>query len=125
VSESSTTIDVAEEMSSNVSRHNYRISVKNSSGEPVSGQEVIIAKTGDGSFAPNFRSDEIRRTTNDAGEAVFIWYRGGVFTRRVKATITLTAAEGQTISAERYEDTSADVGISYIERPFKLPPQRV
>src|SRR5688572_31111061 len=112
-------------MSSNVSRHNYRISVKNSSGEPVSGQEVIIAKTGDGSFAPNFRSDEIRRTTDDSGEAVFIWYRGGVFTRGVKAKITVTAAEGQAVSAERYEDTTPEVGISYVERPIRISPPRV
>jgi len=125
VSESSTTIDISEEMSSNVSRHNYRISVKSSSGEPVSGQEVVIAKTGDGSFAPNFRSDEIRRVTDDAGEAVFIWYRGGVFTRRVRATITLTAAEGQTIGAERFEDTTPEFGVSYVERPIRISPPRV
>jgi len=122
----SPTVSILEVPSSQVSRRFYKIVAKNAAGEPASGVEASITKTGDGSFAPNFRSDDIKRVTGANGESdVFIWYRNGVYLRNARCTITAIGPEGINIEIVETENPQGGYEVSYVERPFKLPPKRV
>jgi hypothetical protein len=128
VSESQTTatVSILEVPSSQISRHFYKVAVKNGAGEAVNGAEVVINLSGDGSFAPNFRSDEIRRVTEAEGESgVFTWYRSGIYLRNCRSTITATAPDGHSVEIIETEDPQAEYSVSYVERPIRLPPNRV
>ena len=120
-------VSILEVPSSQVSRRFYKPVVKNAAGEPVSGAEVTMALTGDGSFAPNFRSQEIKRVTGNNGEGeVFTWYRFGIYLRNCKSTIEATAAgDGQSVELVETEDPQGEVKISYVATEIKLKPQRV
>jgi hypothetical protein len=125
-SQTSATVSILEVPSSQVSRRFYKVAVKDSAGEAVEGVEVAIVLTGDGSFAPNFRSDDIRRVTETAGESgVFTWYRSGIYLRNCRSTITATAPEGHQVEIIETEDPQGEFKVSYVERPIRLPPQRV
>lgn len=120
------TVSILEVPSSQVSRRYYKVAVKDAAGEPVNGVEAVITLTGDGSFAPNFRSDDIRRVTEKDGESgVFTWYRSGVYLRNCRSTITVTAPVGHSVEIIETEDPQAEYRISYVEHEFKLPPKRV
>jgi hypothetical protein len=119
-------VSILEVPSSQVSRRFYKPVVKNAAGELVSGAEVTMALTGDGSFAPNFRSQEIKRVTGDNGEAeVFTWYRFGIYLRDCKSRIEASAGEGQNVELIETDDPKAEVKISYVPTEIKLKPQRV
>src|SRR5687768_8486828 len=92
------TVSIFEAPSSQVSRRFYKAAVKNAAGEAIQGAEVTMTLTGDGSFAANFRSQEIKRSTGENGESeVFTWFRFGIYLRNCKGTIEATAGEGQTV----------------------------
>lgn len=119
-------VQIDEPVSSSVSKHVYKIILKDEAGQPVSGEEVSISMTGSGGFEMSFASDAIKRTTDDAGEATFTWYRRGIFTRGVKATVTAEAGRAGTIlSLERVTELPPDVSMSWVKTEFKLPPPRV
>jgi hypothetical protein len=120
------TVSILEVPSSTVSRRFYKIVARNAAGEPARGVEASISKTGDGSFAPNFRSDDIKRVTGENGESdAFIWYRNGVYLRNAKSTITATGPDGVTVEIVETENPQGEYGVSYVERPITLPPKRV
>ena len=125
-STSPNTVSIFEAPSSQVSRRFYKPVVKNAAGEAVKGAEVTMTLTGDGSFAPNFRSQEIKRITGDNGEAeVFTWFRFGIYLRNCKGTIEATAGEGNQVELIETDDPQAEVKISYVPTEIRLKPQRV
>ena len=125
-SQTITSVQIDEPVTSTVSKHTYKIILKGSGGLPVAGEEVTISMVGSGGFAVNFHSDEIKRTTDQAGEAEFAWYRRGIFTRGVKATVSASVGKPDcTLELERVAETPSEFTVSYVERPIKLPPRRV
>lgn len=127
MAESQTTavVEIEEPVTSSVDRHVYRVLLRDQAGQPVGGEEITISMVGSGGFAPNFHSDEIKRTTNEQGEAEFTWFRRGIFTRGVKATVT-ASAEGadRTIELER-QDADTGTKISYVPTQIRISPPRV
>lgn len=128
MSESTTpnVVSIFEAPSSQVSRRFYKPVVTDASGAPVRGAEVTVSITGDGSFAPNFRSLEIKRVTGDDGTGEFFtWYRFGIYLRNCRSTLTAVAGEGQQVALQEIENPEAELPISYVEQPIKLRPPRV
>jgi hypothetical protein len=112
--------------SSQVSRRFFRPVVRNGAGEPVGGAEVTVSLTGDGSFAANFRSIEIKRVTGEDGIGdAFAWHRFGIYLRNCKGTIEATAGDGQSVELIEVENPDAALTISYVPVQIKLKPQRV
>lgn len=125
-SQTTATVSILEVPSSQVSRHYYKVVARNATGEAVVGVEVAITLTGDGSFAPNFRSDDIRRLSEESGESkVFTWYRSGIYLRNARATITATAPGEVQLAIVETENPEEEFSVSYVERPIRLPPNRV
>jgi len=119
-------VQIDEPVTSSVSKHVYKVSLKDGDGQPVTGEELTISMTGSGGFAPSFHSDEIKRTTDEAGEAEFTWYRRGIFTRGVKATVSVTASSSdRTVTVERVTETGPDLEISYVRQEIRISPPRV
>ena len=91
--------------SSNVARMYFRIAARNADGSPLAGVEVRVTLEGDGSLQPNFDSKSVVRTTSDDGNAEVTWYRRNIFTRDLKATLTVTSPD--TNSTVAIEETEA------------------
>ena len=122
----SASMTIAEVASSTVSKLIYKIVLRLSAGEPVAAEDVILTIEGDGSFAPNFHSHEVKRETDAAGEARVTWYRRSVYLRNVKAILTATATQpDRSVTLEVTDETPPDVKISFAKEEFKLPPVRV
>jgi hypothetical protein len=93
--------------SSNVGRMYFRISVRNTDGSPLAGVELRVTLEGDGSLQPNFDSKSVVRTTGDDGNAEVTWYRRNIFSRNIKATLTVTSADqSSTVVLEETEAPS-------------------
>jgi hypothetical protein len=118
-------VSFSEPVSSPTTRRVYELRVADASGNPLSGLQLEVMLTGDGSFAPNFSSKEIRRETDEAGKASFDWYRRSIFNRQVNATITVgTTRDDCSIEIELIPESQAAAQqgpkVSYVQRPFKL-----
>jgi hypothetical protein len=95
------------EKSSNVGRMYFRISARQADGSPLTGVELRITLEGDGSFQPNFDnfdSKSVARVTDAEGGAEVTWYRRNIFSRDVKATLTVTSPDqNSTVAVEETE----------------------
>ena len=119
-------VSILEVPSSQVSRRFYKPVVRNAAGEAVAGVEVTMTLTGDGSFAPNFRSQEIKRVTDDKGEGeIFTWHRFGIYLRNCKGTIEATAGDGNSVELVETENPEGELKISYVPTQIRLTPPRV
>lgn len=95
------------EKSSNVGRMYFRISARQADGSPLKGVELRITLEGDGSFQPNFDSKSVARVTDAEGSAEVTWYRRNIFSRDVKATLTVTSPDqNSTVAVEETEAPS-------------------
>jgi len=79
--------------SSNVARMYFRIAVRKSDGSPLTGVELRLTLEGDGSFQPNFDSKSVVRVPDAEGNAEVTWYRRNIFSRDIKATLTVTSPD--------------------------------
>ncbi|HEY4684596.1 MAG TPA: hypothetical protein VII57_00985 [Dehalococcoidia bacterium] len=105
---SSESVSISEPDKSLVSRHVYRLTLRDASGQPLVGKEVVVALQGDGSLAPGFSSKEVRREMDEAGAALVMWYRRGISGRDVKAVLSVTdAPPDSSVAFERLSDEKA------------------
>lgn len=123
---SDATVSITEAFESTVSRHSYRLTLQGANGEPLAGREVTVRIEGDGSLAPTFDAKEMKRETDDEGCLLITWYRRGIFTRGVKATLTVLAPDPDVVvSLERVTEAPGEGGtwISYPDRPIRISPR--
>lgn len=69
------------------SRFNYRLTLRDASGQPLAG-DVVLSVEGDGSLQPGHDAKTITRETDAQGEVLFAWFRRSIFGRDVKATVS-------------------------------------
>ncbi len=118
-------VSIFEEASSNTTRRHYRILLTDESGAPVAGEDVVLTLVGDGSFVPNFKSEEIKRESDAEGKSQFTWYRRSIFGRDVKATVSAQADKpGRAVSLEEILDKPPELAINWVPEVFKLRPPR-
>jgi hypothetical protein len=106
---------ISEAQTSLVSRYSFELTITQPDGTPVAGSEAVAVLEGDGSFAPNFSSKEIRRVTNEQGKASFVWYRRSIYGRDVKATVNVSTVD-ESLSLEmtnEVADGTSGVSVSY------------
>jgi hypothetical protein len=110
-----TAIEIFEPANSGAGRHTYLISVRKSNGEPYPGVDVAIKMEGAGSLAPAMSSTAIYRETDAAGAARFTWFRRSIFSRDVKASLSISvASEGARLSVE---ETAAESAHTSYQQP--------
>src|SRR5438309_4208119 len=108
-------IQIFEPAGGGAGRHTYVASVKKENGEPLAGVDVKIAMRGDGSLAPAMSSAEIYRETDAAGKARFTWYRRSIFSRDVKATLSLSVAAAD--ASLSFEETAPEAATTSYQVP--------
>lgn len=70
------------------SRFDYTVTLRDASGQPLAGKDVVISCEGDGSLQPGHNAKELVRETNAEGQVTFQWFRRGIFGRDVRATVS-------------------------------------
>jgi hypothetical protein len=123
--ETTASVQIEEPPSSTVSRHYYKLVLKDAAGSPLAGKDIVITVEGDGSFAHNFLSNEIRRETDDNGEAQFTWFRRSVYLRTARARVTASYAGEGSLTLEELEEAPPGVSISWKPDEIRIPPRRV
>jgi hypothetical protein len=118
-------VQIEEIPSSTVSRHYYKLVLKDAGGSPLAGKDVVITVEGDGSFAHNFLSNEIHRETDENGEAQFTWFRRSVYLRTARAKVTATYASDASLTIAELEEAPPGVSISWKPDEIRIPPRRV
>ena len=103
--------------SSNLARMYFRIAVRNADGSPLTGTELRATLEGDGSFQPNFDSKSVVRVPDADGNAEVTWYRRNIFTRDIKATLTVTSPDQS--STVVLEETQAPPEVKMAWTPKK------
>lgn len=124
-SQTTATVTIEEPVTSTVDRHIYKMVLRDDAGQPVSGAEITVSMTGSGGFATNFHSDEIKRTTDESGEAEFTWFRRGIFTRGVKATVTASVERGDCTLEFVRQEVDTGMKVDWVPTQIRLSPPRV
>ncbi len=119
-SEAAGSIDIAEPTNTAANRLAFKLRLTDSKGAPLAGREVNVEIVGDGSFAINFSSKEIKRQTDEAGEAKVVWFRRGIYGRKVRGTISGRPNDGEgTIAWEPTEDEMGTM-MSWTPEDFRV-----
>ena len=107
-------IDIAEAANTDVTRLAFKLRLTDANDVPLAGREVNVEIDGDGSFAINFSSKEIKRVTDDAGEAVVAWFRRGIYGRKIRGTISGSPGNGEgSLAWELTDDSDAGTVVGY------------
>ncbi len=98
---SAVTVEIAESATGGAGRHTYVAILRDRDGNVVAGKDVLFALQGDGSLAPGFSSQQIRRETDESGTTRITWYRRSIYGRAVKARLSVSSVEpGCSVSVE-------------------------
>ena len=118
--EEANSIDIVEPANTAANRLAFKLRLTDTSGAALAGRDVEVELQGDGSFAINFSSKEIKRLTDEAGEATVVWFRRGIYGRKVRGTISGRPAEGEGTVA--WEPTDDDTGpiLSWTPENFRV-----
>ncbi len=113
-------IDIAEAVSAEETKLAFKLRLTNAKGTPLAGREVSVELQGDGSFAINFSAKEIKRLTDEAGEAVVVWFRRGIYGRKLRGTISGRPDDGE--GALAWEPTEEDTGtmVDYTQETLRI-----
>ena len=103
-------IDIAEAANTAADRLAFKLQLTDAKDAPLAGREVNVELQGDGSFAINFSSKEIKRETDESGEAKVVWFRRGIYGRKVRGTISGRPDDGEgTVAWELIEEDTGTV----------------
>ena len=113
-------IDIAEAVSADDTKLAFKLRLTDAKGAPLAGREVSVELQGDGSFAINFSAKEIKRLTDEAGEAVVVWFRRGIYGRKLRGTISGSPDDGEGTLA--WEPTEEDTGmmVDYTQEALRI-----
>jgi hypothetical protein len=70
------------------SRLDFKVTLRDASGQPLAGKDIVLRIEGDGSLQPGHDAKQIVRETNARGEVTFSWFRRSIFGRDVKAEVS-------------------------------------
>ncbi len=119
-SETVETIEIDEPANAAAGRLAFKLRLTDAKDAPLAGREVNVELQGDGSFAINFSSKEIKRLTDEAGEAVVVWFSRGIFGRKVRGKISGSPEDGEgTVAWEPTEDEMGTI-LSWTPDDFKV-----
>ncbi len=119
-SETAGSIEIAEPANAAANRLAFKLRLTDAKDAPLAGREVNVEIEGDGSFAINFSSKEIKRLTDEAGEAVVVWFSRGIYGRKVRAKISGRPDDGE--GSVVWEPTEDDMGtiLSWTPDDFRV-----
>jgi hypothetical protein len=101
-------------------RFDYKVTLRDGTGQALAAKDVLLAVEGDGSLQPGHDAKSITRETNAEGEILFSWFRRSIFGRDVKATVS---AEPRDLPDAQIDLESAEVeqvNTSYRTRTYPL-----
>ena len=100
---------ISQPASSNTVRLYWSLTVKAADGKHLAGEEATVTLAGSGSLAPGFDSKEIKRLTDENGEAHVTWYRRNIWGRAVNATMTIEAPNAASIAIEELPEAPPEM----------------
>jgi hypothetical protein len=107
-------------------RFDYKVTLRDTSGQPLAAKDVVINCEGDGSLQPAHNAKQLVRETNADGEVKFQWFRRGIFGRDVHAVVSVEGRDpGTEVTLETTEPDYSTTSYRTKIYPLKLPPKRV